>query len=94
MASVKCKVNLKDFVPDLSGYTSVKDGGGVQSMLAGKANAVRSSANSLSDGKHVVVHKRGKYDMYYAVAANDFDARYDQAKNKTLTKALNSLGGS
>lgn len=91
MASTK--VTLRRFVPDLAGYTQVKDGSGVQAILSAKASAVMASANGMSKGEHRLVHKRGKFDMGYVVAADDIRARIDQAKQKTLTKALGSAGG-
>lgn len=93
MGKAGCKVKLKRFVPDLAGYTKVKDGGPVQAILAAKAAAVKSSADSMSKGSHKAANKRGKFDMGYVVAADDYKARYDQAKRKSLTKALNSIGG-
>lgn len=93
MARATCKVRLDRFVPDLSGYTKVKDGAPVQAILAAKAAKVKASADLQSKGSHKVVHKRGKFDMGYVVAADDYEARRDQAKRKTLTKACNSIGG-
>ncbi len=92
MAKASCSVKLKKFVPDLAGYTKVKDDGPSQAILATKAAAVKSSADSMSKGSHRVVQKRGKFDTGYFVSADDFAARYDQAKHKTLTKACNSIG--
>lgn len=86
-------VRLRRFVPDLAGYTRVKDGAGVQAVLAGKAAAVEAAANGMSDGTHETLHRRGKFDMGYVVAAADFESRLDQARHKTLTKALGAAGG-
>lgn len=93
MAKASCKVRLDRFVPDLAGYTKVKDGSGVQAILASKAAAVEAGANAMSKGSHKTIHRRGRFDMGYVVAADDYQARHDQAKRKTLTKALNSIGG-
>lgn len=93
MAKASCKVKLEKFAPDLAGYTKVKDGDAVQGILASKAAAVEAGANAMSRGAHKTIHRRGKYDMGYVVAADDYKARHDQAKRKTLTKALNSIGG-
>lgn len=92
MAST-CKVTLKRFKPDLSGYTQVKDSGGVQALLASRAARVEAAANALSRGAHETLHRRGKFDMGYVVKAADFESRLDQARHKTLTKALGSAGG-
>lgn len=93
MGKTTCNVRLDKFVPDLPGYTKVKDGAAVQAILASKAAAVKSTADSLSRGSHKTIQRRGKFDTGYIVAADDYKARYDQAKRKTLTKALNSIGG-
>lgn len=93
MAKASCKVKLEKFVPDLAGYTKVKDGDAVQGILASKAAAVQAGANSLSGGRHKTIHRRGRFDLGYVVAADDYQARHDQARRKTLTKAANSIGG-
>lgn len=100
MAST-CRVTLRRFRPDLSGYTQVKSSGPVQALIAPKAEAVRRAADALAhdgdgrheDGRHRVTQRRGKFDMGYYVSADNFSARYRQARDKTLTKALGSAGG-
>ena len=87
------KVRLKKFKWSPAGYTQVKDGGKTQAILASKAARVKASADAMSKGSHRVVQKRGRFDTGYFVAADDYEARYDQAKRKTLTKACNSIGG-
>lgn len=90
----KTTVRLKRFVPDLAGYTQVKDGGGVQAILQGKAESVRAAADSmLGEYGHKVVQKRAKFDMRYVVGTETAHALNSQAKHKTLTKACNSIGG-
>lgn len=89
----RCTVRLKKFVPDLAGYTKVKSGAPVQAILGEKAAAVKSAADSMSRGTHRVAQARGKFDAGYFVSADDYEARHDQAKRKTLTKACNSIGG-
>lgn len=93
MGKTTCKVKLDRFMPDLPGYTKVKDGAAVQAILASKAASVKSAADSLSRGSHKAIQRSGKFDTGYFVAADDYKARYDQAKRKTLTKACNSIGG-
>lgn len=88
-----CKVKFKKFKWDPSGYSQVKDGAPTQAILAAKAAQVKSSADAMSKGSHRVTQLRGSLDMGYFVAADDYEARYDQAKHKTLTKALGSAGG-
>lgn len=87
-------VTLKRFKPDLAGYTQVKDAGGVQSILAGKAQAVLSAADSaLGEAGHKVAHRRGKFDAGYVVATKTVHAYRAQAKRKSLTKGLGAAGG-
>lgn len=93
MGKAGCSVKLKKFAPDLVGYTKVKSAPPAQEILAGKARAVKASADSMSKGSHKVEQRRGKFDMGYVVSASDFNSRYDQAKRKILTKACNSIGG-
>lgn len=90
-----CKVRLALFMPDLAGYTKVKDGPGPQAMLAGKAERVRAAADTaIGEGGHEVIHQRGKFDMGYVVATDGAHAYRAQAKRKTLTRALGAAGGS
>lgn len=90
----KTTVRLKRFVPDLVGYTQVKDGADVQSILQAKADYVRAAADSmLGEQGHKVVQRRAKFDMRYVVGTETAPALRSQAKHKTLTKACNSIGG-
>ena len=59
----------------------------------GRVRPVFESAQMCIRDRHRVVQKRGRFDTGYFVAADDYEARYDQAKRKTLTKACNSIGG-
>ncbi|WP_307739000.1 hypothetical protein [uncultured Parolsenella sp.] len=90
----KTTVRLRRFVPNLAGYTQVKDDGEVQAILQGKADSVRAAADSmLGEPGHRVVQKRAKFDMRYVVGTETAHAFHSQAKHKTLTKACNSIGG-
>lgn len=86
-----CKVDLKRFEWDPAGYTAVKSSGGVQAVLAPRAEAVRARADAMG-GKHSAAQRRARFDLAWFVRADDFRARYEQAKNKALTKALGAGG--
>lgn len=94
MARFSCRVRLKRFVPNLTGYTEVKSSPGVQAIIAPKARAVAAAAGASSPGgTFTVAQKRGRYDLGYVVAAENYKARLDQARSKVLTKANWSIGG-
>lgn len=94
MAKMGCSVTLRKFVPNLAGYTQVKDTAPVQEILAGKAQRVKAAADaSLGGDGHKVLHRRGKFDMGYVVATDSVRAQRAQAKRKTLTKGLGAAGG-
>lgn len=81
---------------DRAGYAAVCDMGGVQSILQSKAEGVAESAKAMLDpdeGYHLedfeVKEFTTKLGASGRVVRTKTDhARYSQAKNKTLTKAL------
>ena len=82
-----------------AGYAALMNGGAVQSMLKGKAEAVKSAADGmLSRGgyilpDHEVKQAHGVLANGYVVRTKTDHARYSQAKRKTLSKALGSARG-
>lgn len=87
------------FKPDFAGYRSVLDSGGVQGEVEKIAQDVASAASSMLDPDEgyrmsdfevkPFVTKTGAYGR--VVRTKTDHARYSQAKNKTLTKALKSV---
>lgn len=94
MAKATCSITLKGFKWDRWGYADLMDEPGVQSIVERKAEAVRSVADAdLKAPGHRVKRFDGRLAKGYVVDARSFEAKYAQAKRKTLSKAFNSLGG-
>lgn len=95
--SISMKVGR--FVPDKAGYAAVMNSAAIQNELQRKANAIKSSADSMlsDDGYvlegHEVKQFQGKLAKGYVVRTKNNHARYAQAKRKTLTKALGTSKG-
>lgn len=86
------------FVPDMAGYAAIMNSADVQRSVADKANEVARAARSMLDQDEgyalddfEVKDFRGKLADGKVVRTKTDHARYSQAKNKTLTKALKSL---
>lgn len=84
---------------DRGGYARLMSKPPVQSMLRGKAEAVRSAADGLlSEGGyelpgHEVKDFDGVLANGFVVRTKTYQAHYSQAKRKTLEKALGSANG-
>lgn len=95
--SISMKVGR--FVPDKAGYAEVMNSAAIQNELKRKAEAVKSTADSMlsEDGYalegHEVKQFQGKLANGYVVRTKNDHARYAQAKQKTLTKAMGSSKG-
>lgn len=95
----KCSVKLSKFKWSRAGYADTMNGGAVQRIVRSKAKAVKAAADaSLSPGGyrhegHEVKDVTGELANGCVVRTKTDQARYTQAKRKTLTKAVNSLGG-
>lgn len=87
------------FKPNYAGYRDVLQSGAVQSLVESKAEAVASNASAMLDPDEgyrmsdfevkPFVAKTGAHGR--VVRTKTDHARYSQAKNKTLTKALKSV---
>ena len=95
MASVK----FGKFKMSRAGYAALMDSSGVQSVIERKAQAVKSSADAgLSHGGydyegHEVEEFQGKLARGRVVRTKTDQARYSEAKRKTLSRALDSARG-
>lgn len=95
MASVK----FGKFKMSRAGYAALMDSPGVQSVIDRKARAVKSSADAgLSHGGydyegHEVKEFHGKLARGRVVRTKTDQARYSEAKRKTLSKALGAARG-
>lgn len=95
MASVK----FGKFKMSRAGYAALMDSTGVQGVIARKARAVKSSADAgLSHGGydyegHEVKEFQGKLARGRVVRTKTDQARYSEAKRKTLSKALGAARG-
>lgn len=95
MASVK----FGKFKMSRAGYAELMDSPGVQSVIERKAKAVKSSADAgLSHGGydyegHEVKEFQGKLARGRVVRTKTDQARYSEAKRKTLSKALGAARG-
>ena len=95
MASVK----FGKFKMSRAGYAALKDSPGVQSAIERKAQAVKSSADAgLSHGGydyegHEVKEFQGKLARGRVVRTKTDQARYSEAKRKTLSKSLGAARG-
>lgn len=95
MASVK----FGKFKMSRAGYAALMDSPEVQSVIERKAQAVKSSADAgLSHGGydyegHEVKEFQGTLARGRVVRTKTDQARYSEAKRKTLSKALGSAKG-
>lgn len=95
MASVK----FGKFKMSRAGYAALMDSPGVQGAIGRKAQAVKSSADAgLSHGGydyegHEVREFQGKLARGKVVRTKTDQARYSEAKRKTLSKALGAARG-
>lgn len=95
MASVK----FGKFKMSRAGYAALMDSPGVQGVIERKARAVKSSADAgLSHGGydyegHEVKEFQGKLARGRVVRTKTDQARYSEAKRKTLSKALGAARG-
>lgn len=87
------------FKPNRAGYAALMNSEQVQAVIDGKADAVRAAADSaLSDGGyryegHEVKEIEGKLARGRVVRTKTDQARYSEAKCKTLSKALGAARG-
>lgn len=88
-------VRFTKFEWDRAGYKAVLDSAGVQAVVDEKARSVASTASAMLDsdeGYHLedfeVKEFQGRLATGRVVRTKTDHARYSQAKNKTLTKAL------
>lgn len=89
------------FVPKSSGLVELMNSGGVQSVCEQKATAVKNSANEMLSPEGYAIDSfeqstRAGRDgrAIHNVYTRTRHAQYSQNKNKTLTKAFGSAGGS
>lgn len=87
------------FKPNRAGYAALMGSPQVQSLIDAKAEAVKAAADDgLSEGKyeyegHEVKEIEGKLARGRVVRTKTDQARYSEAKRKTLSKALGSARG-
>lgn len=87
------------FVPNFKGYRDVLDSAGVQGLCRDLASQTADKAVSMMDpdeGYNYEDYVVGEFPIKtgstgYFVRTKTDHARYSQAKNKTLTKALKSV---
>lgn len=95
MASVK----FGKFKMSRAGYAALMDSPGVQAVIERKAQAVKSSADAgLSHGGydyegHEVKEFQGKLARGRVVRTKTDQARYSEAKRKTLSNSLGAARG-
>ena len=95
MSSVK----FGKFKMSRAGYAALMDSPGIQGVIDRKARAVKSSADAgLSHGGydyegHEVKEFQGKLARGRVVRTKTDQARYSEAKRKTLSKALGAARG-
>lgn len=93
-------ITFNRFQADKAGYAEIMNGGSCQAIVAQKASAVKDAADGLSVSTrhkggysladHEVKAYQGKLAQGRVVRTKTDRARYAQALDKTLTKALNS----
>lgn len=101
MASFNIGVKLGRFRWNRAGYAALMDSGTVQSLVSGRADAVAEAANGDSslgaEGYQQQDYEAKSFAgtlTHGCVVRTKTDyARYAQARNKTLTKALHSAKG-
>lgn len=87
------------FKPDRAGYAALMNSAPMQSMVERKAQAVKAAADAaLSEGGyHFEGHEVKDFDGVLArgrvVRTKTDQARYSEAKHKTLSRALDSARG-
>ena len=87
------------FKPDRAGYAALMDSPKVQSLIDAKAEAVKAAADAgMSEGGYLFVgHEvkdfQGKLARGRVVRTKTDQARYSEAKRKTLSRALDSARG-
>ena len=92
-------VKFGKFKMSRAGYAALMDSPGVQGVIEQKARAVKSSADAgLSHGGydyegHEVKEFQGKLARGKVVRTKTDQARYSEAKRKTLYKALGAARG-
>lgn len=93
------RVKFGKFKMRRSGYAALMNGSGVQGVVERKAQAVKSAADAAlspggySYGGHEVREFEGKLARGRVVRTKTDQARYSEAKRKTLTRALGSARG-
>lgn len=99
MGNGSIHISIGKFVPNKAGYAEVMNSAAIQNELKRKAEAVKSTADSMlsEDGYalegHEIKQFQGKLANGYVVRTKNDHARYAQAKRKTLTKAMGSAKG-
>lgn len=92
-------VKFGKFMWNRAGYAALMGTSGVQGVVARKAEAVKAAADAgLSDGGyslpgHEVKDFDGKLARGKVVRTKTDQARYSEAKRKTLSKALGAANG-
>lgn len=92
-------VKFGKFKMSRAGYAALMDSPGVQGAIGRKAQAVKAAADAgLSDGGyalpgHEVKDFQGKLARGKVVRTKTDQARYSEAKRKTLSKALGAANG-
>lgn len=92
-------VKFGKFMMSRAGYAAIMDSPGVQGVIARKARAVKAAADAgLSDGGyalpgHEVRDFQGKLARGKVVRTKTDQARYSEAKRKTLSKSLGAANG-
>lgn len=95
MASVK----FGRFKWNRPGYAQLLDSSGVQGVIGRKAQSVKAAADAgLSDGGYAlpgyeVKDFQGKFARGKVVRTKTDQARYSEAKRKTLSKSLGAANG-
>lgn len=93
------RVKFGKFKMSRAGYAALMDSPGIQGVIDRKARAVKSSADAgLSHGGydyegHEVKEFQGKLARGRVVRTKTDQARYSEAKRKTLSKALGAARG-
>lgn len=95
MGKAGCSVKLTKFKWNRAGYAEAMNASAVQSTIKRKADVVKASADAgiRKSGGHYSKQFNGNLSKGYVVGTQSFEARYGQAKDKTLTKALGGAGG-
>ena len=92
-------VRFGRFKMSRAGYAALMDSSGVQGVIEHKAQAVKAAADAgLSDGGyayggHEVKDFQGKLARGKVVRTKTDQARYSEAKRKTLSKSLGAANG-